>query len=79
MSWTQSVYSCCHEGASAAFDSKGNLYVTNGDNTGNAPNATNGGYTNSDDSLDGCRAPARAATTHCAQSACRVAGSRTRS
>jgi type 1 glutamine amidotransferase/glucose/arabinose dehydrogenase len=66
MQWDQSVFSCCHEGASAAWDSQGNLYVTNGDNTGNAPNATNGGYTNADDSLT-APCPGAAATTHCAQ------------
>ena len=66
MQWDQSVFSCCHEGASAAWDSQGNLYVTNGDNTGNSPNATNGGYTNSDDSLT-APCPGAAATTHCAQ------------
>jgi len=48
MSWTQPVFSCCHEGSDMAWDSAGNLYVTNGDNIGNNPNATNGGYTNAD-------------------------------
>ncbi len=41
------VYSCCHLGGSMDFDSQGNLYMATGDNTGNAPNNTNGGYTNS--------------------------------
>ena len=31
-----------------AFDSKGNLYITNGDNVPNGSNTTNGGYTNPD-------------------------------
>ncbi len=66
MHWDSSVYSCCHEGASAAFDSKGNLYVTNGDNISNAANSTNGGYTNSDASVT-APCPGAAATTHCAQ------------
>ena len=66
MQWDQSVFSCCHEGASAAWDSQGNLYVTNGDNTGNSPNSTNGGYTNYDDSLT-APCPGAAPTTHCAQ------------
>ena len=42
------VFSCCHLGGSMDFDSKGNLYFATGDNTGNAPNNTNGGYVNSD-------------------------------
>ena len=41
------VFSCCHLGGSMDFDSQGNLYFATGDNTGNAPNSTNGGYTNS--------------------------------
>ena len=49
MSWRTQVYSCCHVGASMAWDSAGNLYVTNGDNTGNNPNGADGGYTNSDE------------------------------
>ena len=40
------VYSCCHLGGAMDFDSKGNLYFATGDNTGNAPNSNNGGYTN---------------------------------
>ena len=40
------VFSCCHLGGSMDFDSQGNLYFATGDNTGNAPNSTNGGYTN---------------------------------
>ena len=66
MSWTQSVYSCCHEGASAAFDSQGNLYVTNGDNVGNGPNGNMGGYTNGDPQYTP-PCPGAAATTHCGQ------------
>src|SRR3954447_23118001 len=47
ISWMTQVYSCCHVGSSMAWDSAGNLYITNGDNTGNSPNGpTNGGYTN---------------------------------
>jgi glucose/arabinose dehydrogenase len=41
------VFSCCHLGGSMDFDSQGNLYFATGDNTGNAPNSNNGGYTNS--------------------------------
>jgi glucose/arabinose dehydrogenase len=41
------VFSCCHLGGSMDFDSQGNLYWATGDNTGNSPNSTNGGYTNS--------------------------------
>jgi glucose/arabinose dehydrogenase len=41
------VFSCCHLGGSMDFDSAGNLYMATGDNTGNSPNSTNGGYTNS--------------------------------
>ena len=41
------VFSCCHLGGSMDFDSQGNLYFATGDNTGNSPNSTNGGYTNS--------------------------------
>src|SRR5262249_49266258 len=40
------VFSCCHLGGSMDWDSQGNLYCATGDNTGNTPNATNGGYTN---------------------------------
>ena len=47
-SYMQSVFNCCHEGAGMAFDSKGNLYITNGDNVPNGSNSTNGGYTNPD-------------------------------
>ncbi len=47
ISWMTQVYSCCHVGSSMAWDSAGNLYITNGDNTGNSPNGpNNGGYTN---------------------------------
>ena len=41
------VFSCCHLGGSMDFDGAGNLYWATGDNTGNAPNSNNGGYTNS--------------------------------
>jgi hypothetical protein len=40
------VFSCCHLGGSMDWDSQGNLYFATGDNTGNAPNSNNGGYTN---------------------------------
>ena len=40
------VFSCCHLGGSMDWDSQGNLYFATGDNTGNTPNSTNGGYTN---------------------------------
>ena len=40
------VFSCCHLGGSMDFDGAGNLYWATGDNTGNAPNSNNGGYTN---------------------------------
>ncbi len=66
MSWTTQVYSCCHVGASAAFDSKGNLYVTNGDNVGNSPNSNNGGYTNSDPAFT-IPCPGATPLTHCGQ------------
>ncbi len=47
ISWMTQVYSCCHVGSSMAWDSQGNLYISNGDNTGNSPNGpNNGGYTN---------------------------------
>jgi type 1 glutamine amidotransferase len=44
--WMTQVFSCCHLGGSMDFDSQGNLYFATGDNTGNSPNSTNGGYTN---------------------------------
>ena len=44
--WMTQVFSCCHLGGSMDFDSKGNLYFATGDNTGNAPNGNNSGYTN---------------------------------
>jgi glucose/arabinose dehydrogenase len=47
-SYVQSVFNCCHEGADMAWDSKGDLYITNGDNNPNGSNKTNGGYTNPD-------------------------------
>jgi glucose/arabinose dehydrogenase len=46
--WMTQVFSCCHLGGSMDFDSKGNLYLASGDNTGNTPNGTMSGYTNSD-------------------------------
>jgi type 1 glutamine amidotransferase len=42
-SYTSPVYNCCHNGAGMAWDSKGNLYVTNGDNV---PNGNGGGANN---------------------------------
>jgi glucose/arabinose dehydrogenase len=69
-SYMQSVFNCCHEGAGMAFDSKGNLYITNGDNVPNGSNSTNGGYTNPDPQYT---IPCPSATvlpnwnTHCAQ------------
>jgi type 1 glutamine amidotransferase len=45
--WMTQVFSCCHLGGSMDWDSQGNLYFATGDNTGNSPNSTNGGYTNS--------------------------------
>ncbi len=66
MHWEQSVYSCCHAGASAAWDSQGNLYISNGDNIGNSPNSTNGGYTNADPSYT-IPCPGAAVNTHCGQ------------
>jgi glucose/arabinose dehydrogenase len=44
--WMTQVFSCCHLGGSMDFDSKGNLYIATGDNTGNAPNGNFSGYTN---------------------------------
>ena len=66
MDWNQSVYSCCHEGSSMAWDSKGNLYITAGDMGSNAANANNGGYTDPDPALT-APCPGAAPTTHCAQ------------
>ncbi|MDA0160923.1 ThuA domain-containing protein [Solirubrobacter ginsenosidimutans] len=72
-SYISQVYSCCHNGAGMAFDSKGNLYVTNGDSTpnGTAANGTNnqsnnnnGGYVNPDPHFT-LPCPGAAATTHC--------------
>src|SRR3954451_14050335 len=72
-SYTSPVYNCCHNGAGMAFDSKGNLYVTNGDSTpnGTAANGTNnlsnnntGGYTNPDPHFT-IPCPGAAPTTHC--------------
>src|SRR6185312_1617729 len=45
--WMTQVFSCCHLGGSMDFDSQGDLYLATGDNTGNSPNSTNGGYVNS--------------------------------
>ncbi len=39
--WMTQVFSCCHLGGSMDFDSKGNLYMATGDNTGNSPNSNN--------------------------------------
>ena len=66
MDWTQSVYSCCHEGSSMAWDSKGNLYITAGDMGSNTANANNGGYTDPDPALT-APCPGAGPTTHCAQ------------
>src|SRR3954454_822001 len=72
-SYTTPVYNCCHNGAGMAFDSKGNLYVTNGDSTpnGTGANGTNnlsnnntGGYTNPDPHFT-IPCPGAAPTTHC--------------
>ncbi|HEY6888693.1 MAG TPA: ThuA domain-containing protein [Solirubrobacter sp.] len=72
-SYMSQVYSCCHNGAGMAFDSKGNLYVTNGDSTpnGTTANGTNnqsnnntGGYVNPDPHFT-LPCPGQAATTHC--------------
>ena len=72
-SYTSPVYSCCHNGAGMAFDSKGNLYVTNGDSTpnGTIANGTNnqtnnntGGYTNTHPHFT-IPCPGMGATTHC--------------
>ena len=72
-SYTSPVYNCCHNGAGMAFDSKGNLYVTNGDSTpnGTSANGTNnlsnnntGGYTNPDPHFT-IPCPGAAPTTHC--------------
>jgi len=59
-----SVFSCCHAGAGMAFDSQGNLYVTNGDNVGNSANANNGGYANPDPAFT-VPCPGHAPTTRC--------------
>ena len=72
-SYMSQVYSCCHNGAGMAFDSKGNLYVTNGDSTpnGTTANGTNnqsnnntGGYVNPDAHFT-LPCPGGAATSHC--------------
>ncbi len=72
-SYMSQVYSCCHNGAGMAFDSKGNLYVTNGDSTPNGTSANgannqsnnnNGGYVNPDGHFT-LPCPGAAATTHC--------------
>jgi type 1 glutamine amidotransferase len=65
-SYMSPVYNCCHNGAGMAFDSKGNLYVTNGDNVPNGANANNGGYTNTDP-LYTIPCKGAAPTTHCGQ------------
>jgi hypothetical protein len=72
-SYISQVYSCCHNGAGMAFDSKGNLYVTNGDSTpngttgngaNNQSNNNNGGYVNPDGHFT-LPCPGAAPTTHC--------------
>ncbi|HWK26401.1 MAG TPA: ThuA domain-containing protein [Solirubrobacter sp.] len=72
-SYMSQVYSCCHNGAGMAFDSKGNLYVTNGDSTPNGTSANgannqsnnnNGGYVNPDPHFT-LPCPGAGATTHC--------------
>jgi hypothetical protein len=72
-SYISQVYSCCHNGAGMAFDSKGNLYVTNGDSTPNGTRANgpdnqsnnnNGGYVNPDGHFT-LPCPGAGATTHC--------------
>ena len=69
-SYVQSVFNCCHEGADMAWDSKGDLYITNGDNNPNGSNKTNGGYTNPDPQFTiPCpqATPSANYNTHCAQ------------
>jgi len=74
-SYTSSVYNCCHNGAGLAWDSKKNLYVTNGDSTpngttangtNNQSNNNNGGYTNPDPHFT-IPCPNAGATTHCGE------------
>ncbi|HEX6023111.1 MAG TPA: ThuA domain-containing protein, partial [Solirubrobacter sp.] len=72
-SYVSPVYNCCHNGAGMAWDSEGNLYVTNGDNvpngtTGNGQNNQSnnntGGYVNTHPQFT-IPCPGDAPTTHC--------------
>ena len=72
-SYTSPVYNCCHNGADMAWDSQGNLYITNGDNVpngtsgngaNNQSNNNTGGYTNPDPHFT-IPCPGHAPTTHC--------------
>ncbi len=67
-SYISPVYNCCHNGAGMAWDSAGNLYITNGDSIPNGANNNNGGYTNPDPLFT---IPCAGATpvTHCGQTA----------
>ncbi len=65
-SYMQSVFNCCHEGADMAWDSQGNLYITNGDNVPNGSNSNNGGYTNPDPQYT-IPCPGNKWDTHCGQ------------
>ena len=74
-SYVSPVYNCCHNGAGMAWDSKGNLYITNGDNApngtqGNGPenwsNNNTGGYTNPHPRFT-IPCPGMAPTTHCGE------------
>ena len=74
-SYTSPVYNCCHNGAGMAWDSKGNLYITNGDNvpngtvsngSNNQSNLNNGGYTNPHPRFT-IPCPGMGATTHCGE------------
>jgi hypothetical protein len=67
-SYISSVYNCCHNGAGMAWDSAGNLYITNGDSIPNGANNNNGGYTNPDP-LFTIPCAGAAPTTHCGQTA----------
>jgi type 1 glutamine amidotransferase len=71
-SYVSPVYNCCHNGAGMDWDSKGNLYITNGDNVpngngGGANNLSNnntGGYVNPHPQFT-IPCPGDAPTTHC--------------
>ena len=74
-SYVSPVYNCCHNGAGMAWDSKGNLYITNGDNApngtqGNGPenwsNNNTGGYTNPHPRFT-IPCPGMGPTTHCGE------------